>query len=254
MSSTNVVIYLRVSSKGQDNPEYGRIGLETQYHAILEWCKSTGAHIMGTFTDIGSAYVPNPNLPGLESAIKALRPGYTLLVHTASRFSRNITTAVALLQRIRDKRAGIFSVGEGYMTEQFPQAIASAQAQSLELGAKMRASVAIRRSRGHYIGQAPYGKRAVKNAAGIRVLEDDPDEQDVIEAIRVCCLERHWTFEQTTAFLNDEGSTKRGHVWTNNMVKALWRVWLDSYETDEEMDSSDDPVESMTDHFGNMKI
>lgn len=262
----NAIVYLRVSSKGQDAPEHGRFGLETQNHAILEYCQQQGIMVMGTYTEVGTAAKPDAPRKGLTAAIAALRPGYVLLVHTVSRFSRCMETTTGFLNQVYAKEGVVYSVGEGIwsVTPQFWAAVQMADAQSREYSAKMKASVARRRAQGHWIGQAPYGKRAVRNEQNIRVLEDNPDEQDVLEAIYVCLHERLWSFAQTATFLNDEARNEpqylnRGRCWTISLVRSAEKE-LNSTKyadytdlIDDDSDYSND-ADSVTDALDDMEL
>jgi len=54
------VAYLRVSSKAQDAPQYGRVGLYTQNATILRWAAENQIILESTTCEVGSAYVNKP--------------------------------------------------------------------------------------------------------------------------------------------------------------------------------------------------
>ena len=67
----SVHIYVRVSTKGQNQPEYGRVGQITQEKAIRDFCKKHGLTIVSMTTEVGSAY--RNNTPMLDKLIKKVK-------------------------------------------------------------------------------------------------------------------------------------------------------------------------------------
>ena len=54
-----VFLYERVSSKGQNEPEYGRVGMDTQNNALLEFALQNGLVVRGTAREVHSARDPS---------------------------------------------------------------------------------------------------------------------------------------------------------------------------------------------------
>ena len=180
-----VVVYERVSSKGQDAPEYGREGLKTQRHTIMEFCMKRGIRIRHTFTDVGSAR----NLLREESKLKRGESRCTLveygqmlsyahkckdpiviLVYSVSRFGRNLEQVTEFLHELHEMGCYVFSVSDNVSSgdSRFMTLVAQSQAQSDDLSRVMRASIERRRQQGHFIGPAPFGYEAYVDANNIR--------------------------------------------------------------------------------------
>lgn len=103
--------YLRVSTKGQDKPEYGRVGLITQNSAVLRWAIENGVIIHSTTCEVGSAYTDKP-LVELKKLVRKIKKDTIICVYSVSRFSRKENKAIELLEMLHSKGCAVFSVSE----------------------------------------------------------------------------------------------------------------------------------------------
>lgn len=104
MASTlsRIVGYARVSSLDQD------------FQIQIDQLTAAGAESIYAEKKSGTQY---KNRPELEAAIKALRPGDTLLVTRLDRFARNLSDLVTLVNRIREAGAELRAVHQAFSTE-----------------------------------------------------------------------------------------------------------------------------------------
>lgn len=160
--TTPVFVYVRVSSTGQDQPEFGRVGLMTQMHAIMQYCQRVGLLIRETFSDVGSArdveHLVNYNKM-IKKAYVESRRGTCILVYSVSRFARNVQQGRQNIAKLHQNDCYVFSVTENVSSydSQFTVLLQQAQAMSDQLSQTMQDSLQRRRDLGQYIGTAPYG-------------------------------------------------------------------------------------------------
>ena len=195
------VVYERVSSAGQNAPEYGRVGLETQRFTIQEFCMKRGLRIRHTFTDVGSArnLVQTGNdlhrtqhytLEEYGQMLTFIRKEsrkhpVVVLVYSVSRFGRNLNQVTDILREIHHYGASVFSVSENISSHDphFLTLVASAQQQSDDLSRVMKASVQRRREQGHFIGQPPFGYEVYRDTANARKIRPNPNMAEQLAKI-----------------------------------------------------------------------
>lgn len=213
-----VYLYERISSKGQDNVEHGRVGLDTQNTMLLKYATDNGLIIEKTIRETESAYRINPKRNRLlVTALNNLKKNECLLVYSVSRFSRNLKEGLFLLQTLKNKDAYVYSVTENVYSyeDAFINLIKIAEDESMNLGLKIKtANIRIRNLGGH-IGVAPFGYVTFRDSNGIRRLKTSDSEQYIIEQIR--------NEKPTISFVNKLNltSNNRGRKWTLYSVKRL---------------------------------
>ena len=112
------VAYLRVSTKGQDNAEYGRVGLITQNNAVLNWALQMGHILYQTIVDVGSAFnTQKRGQTNLEKLVNSVKPNTVIVVFSASRFSRNLAQANMLLTTLHNKNCYVYSITENQRSD-----------------------------------------------------------------------------------------------------------------------------------------
>ncbi len=228
-----VFIYERVSSKGQNDPEHGRVGMSTQNNVLLRYALERGLVVRGTAQEVCSARDPN-RLTQLKSICKMLKRGECVLVHSVSRFSRNLAQGREMLEAIHNAGGWVYSVTDDVSSydERFLTLLQSAQYESDQLSQKMRDAYERIRQHGGVIGQPPFGWGTFRDEHGIRHLQVDPDEQHVLVKLRDI-YDRVQNATQTAALLNDIDTLRRGKPWTKNqIVKSLGSLANNSFSHD----------------------
>jgi DNA invertase Pin-like site-specific DNA recombinase len=213
---TKVVVYLRVSSKGQDQPEYGRDGLQTQLHSVLDFCMRFGIVILETFSEVGSARNP-ANLQMQNKMIKKVsgpkNKNTCILVYSVSRFARNKNQGMQMLESLHANNSYVFSVSENVSSHdaKFTDLLTQAQQHSDQLSTVVRDSIERRRKQGQFIGSVPYGFKRDGNAICINELEKD--------GLKVFVKHMDDTTKQLDADL--EAYPPRSGVWTSAKIKSV---------------------------------
>jgi DNA invertase Pin-like site-specific DNA recombinase len=212
-----VYLYERTSTKGQDNPLCGKVGLDTQNNLLLEFAFNNGLIINGTIRETESAYKPNINRI-IGNNIKKLKKDECLIVYSVSRFSRNLEDGLHMLKIINDKEAYVYSVSENVYSyeDKFISLLKAAEDESKNLGLKIKTANSRIKLLGGHVGKAPFGFRVYRDSAGIRKLEPEPAEQSIIEYIK--------NKKITTELIDDLNKKHlyRGKIWTIPIVKRLY--------------------------------
>jgi len=221
IQGTKAFMYLRVSSKGQNNPEYGNHGLNTQNDALLGFARSRGLVVAGTYTETGSAY--NGDQPQRQALLtevsKAKNSGSVILVFSVSRWSRIMDLHLNELHRNGNF---VYSVSENVnsYSYDFHTLAQSAMDQSEALGRAVFAAYKRITSQGGTVRiKAPYGKVIVRNPQGLRV-EVDNQEEIILQA-NIKRWAPNYTAQQICDRLYQLGFSYRGKTWTPMNVKNV---------------------------------
>lgn len=216
-----VYLYERISSRGQDNPKYGRVGLDTQNISLLQFVLNTGLVIKNTIREIESAYHSKKSRV-INSCIEKMEPNECLLVYSVSRFSRNLQEGIVMLNIINSRHAYVYSVSENVYSyeDNFLTLIKSAETESTNLGLKVAEAHKRIKILGGHIGVVPYGFRVYRNESGIRKLEGDPVEMKAIQIIK--------STKPTVRLidlLNKNKMSYRGKPWTIPVLKRIHKKY-----------------------------
>jgi DNA invertase Pin-like site-specific DNA recombinase len=223
-----VVFYERVSSKGQDMPEYGRVGLDTQNQELLKFACDNSLIINSTVREVHSARNPD-SLAQLSTAISSIGKGKNntecIIVYSCSRFSRNKEKGQDLIEKIHNLGGWVYSFSEKINSHdpKFIQLLQEAQNESDNLSVKMKASVARIRQQGGHIGPAPFGMKIVRNDQGLRMLQVCPEEQELIVLIRNTFF-KNKKITITANDLNGIGKLNRGRKWTVKTISSIVKI------------------------------
>lgn len=176
-------IYLRVSTDDQAD---SRAGLNAQLDACVKICG--GDHEV--YRDEGvSGAAPLEKRPGMLELIADLKRGDVLVVAKRDRLGRD-PIVVAMIERSVERRGGsvVSAAGEGTESNEPGSVLmrrmidAFAEYERLIIGARTKAALAAKKSRGERVGEIPFGYR-LKGRRG-RVVERDDHEQKIIEKAR----------------------------------------------------------------------
>ena len=224
-----IYIYCRVSTKQQNDFVKGHVSLDSQEQACRAWIAQhlAGAGVVvpqiEVVREVGSAF--SKSQPEFQQIVKIAKAGDTVVFYNITRFARNIEK-LYLVNKLVEKKVNIQSVAEGcnYSNSAtrhlFRTTLCFAMFDSEQMGDRVRSSIAFRRNRGDFIGLAPFGYKAEKNAEGIRRKFEDPAEQAIIKRI-ADSARAGAKAKEIAATLNREGITKRGKTWNESTVKAI---------------------------------
>lgn len=216
--------YRRVSTDKQAD---SGLGLDAQATAIEGAAVRLGLELAAVFTDAGvSGALSAADRPVLMQAIGALRRGDVLLVAKRDRLGRDVIEVAMLERLVLKRRARIVSAaGEGTDSDD-PAGLlmrrlidSFAEYERLIIGARTRAALAAKRTRGERISRfVPFGSRLAGDG---RTLETEPLEQAVIAAVRELRA-GGYTLQAIADELNRQGArTRSGSPWRRQYVHAL---------------------------------
>lgn len=212
-----VWIYERVSTKGQDNPEFGRDGLNTQNDGILDYCRSNGYTIRGTITEVGSAF--KGKTPELDKLIDNVKKNEPILVHSFSRFSRNYEHCMTKINKLHQKESYVVSVSQNKtsLDPVFPDIIKAAEDESKNSGIRIKASHVKTLQQGGYIGRKPFGYNIVREN-GIRRLKENVQELVLVNRIKSMFHEKKKTVPEIVYVMNNKFPS---YKWNKYMVSRI---------------------------------
>jgi DNA invertase Pin-like site-specific DNA recombinase len=183
--NSKIHVYERVSSKGQNKPEFGRVGLNTQNSTILDYASKNNLTIMSTVTEVGSAW--SKDLPLLNKLAKVMKSGEPLVVYSVSRFSRNVEKANDIIGILHRKNCFVWSITDQISSHdsEFIVLLKSAENESKLLSTKMIEVNKRIRKQGGFIGsKSPFGYNIIRNKTGLRVLKKNIVEQRIVKFIK----------------------------------------------------------------------
>ena len=163
----NALFYLRVSSKGQNQPEFGRVGVFTQNTSVLTFASTNQFMVRGTFDDVGTGLEMGKRKQFQLCLEKAIQLGNCIiLIYDVSRMGRNYEEALTNLDRLHEAGCFVYSVSEKLssidadtkeINPAFLKLALEAQRSSEQLAERIRASIKRRKDAGGHIGPAPFG-------------------------------------------------------------------------------------------------
>lgn len=173
--------YLRVSTEQQTQ---SGAGLDAQ----LDDCTRAAGNLSGVFRDEGvSGKTGLDKRPALLDAIAELEKGDTLIVAKRDRLGRDPLVVAMIESAVKRKGARIVSAaGEGTDSDSPSDILmrrlvdAFAEYERLVIGARTKAALQAKKSRGERTGSIPYGYRCDDGTN----LTPDTDEQDVIAQVQ----------------------------------------------------------------------
>jgi DNA invertase Pin-like site-specific DNA recombinase len=230
-----VFLYERVSSKGQNEPEYGRVGMDTQNNTLLKFSLENGLVVRGTVREVHSARDPS-KLTQLQNICSMIKEGECVVVYSISRFSRNLAQGREMVEVIHKAGGWVWSVTDHTSSyeERFLHLLQEAQAESDRLSQKVRDAYDRIRRHGGHIGPAPFGWTPYHDDDGIRRLMIDPQEQQVLVKLRQI-YDRSHDANQTAALLNEAGVgySRRGKTWNaTQVVRCLGSLANNTFSKD----------------------
>lgn len=190
VSQQNYQSYQSYQSYFGDFPS-GNFSLETQKDILFKYCQDNKFLVGSIEMDDGVSARDPMKLKGLQEIIKNIKKDETLLFLDLSRFSRNTTVGIQILDDLYKRGVKVFSVLDG-MNYNTPAAqhcvrttISTAQLESDVKSAKLKASFQNIKKNGGYLGRASYGFKIIREG-NLRKLVENQSEQQILEIIKKC--------------------------------------------------------------------
>lgn len=179
------IIYARLSSKTQNG-----LSLESQKRVCENYCIEKNFNIIGTFFEVKSAK-ESSNQAVLLDIIERYQ-NINIIVNDASRFSRNFTQGVILLDKMLRKNIKLHCVDKNLVSSNnsdFKGIVSDfkdAETEIVNLGRRVRRSIAFKKSINTYFpSTTQFGSRYIKDSTNkIIGIEKEPNEADIIDLIK----------------------------------------------------------------------
>lgn len=224
IKKNTVYFFCRVSTKEQDGcTNVSLKSQENELHKNIYLYKDK--YRIRTYKITNSAYKDIPTV--LKRIGEACIPGDIIMTYNIDRLSRNIIKYLAWLEELTENKITIFALMENisYNNEKlkFIQAILDAHIESDKISKRIKMSYQHKIERGdEAVGYLKYGKKyhhIVQNGKTVRkVVKDNENEQKVIKLIKKM---KNNSNEYVSKYLNQHGYTKRGRVWSPNMINYI---------------------------------
>ena len=246
-----VHVYIRVSTTGQNNPEYGRVGSETQENAIDLFCQKHNLQINSWTREVGSAY--KNKVPKLDKLVASISKNEAIVVYSADRFSRNFTSGSKKLQLLHKKDAFVWSISENMKStdKMFLNLIKEGENYSKLNSKRIKDANKKTKDAGGFLGKKkPFGFDIVRSN-GLRVLKKNPIEQKIIKE-----LKDSYAKDNRAATIACRGDSKvfnkySNYDWSPQMIYNIFNVDYEKkyvvVESDESDDISDSDVSDVSD-------
>jgi site-specific DNA recombinase len=213
------IAYLRVSTDQQAD---SGAGLDAQFDA----CTKSAGVLAGVYRDEGvSGSTGLEKRPALLEAIGALKKGDVLMVAKRDRLGRDPLVVAMIESAVQRKGARIQSAaGEGTDSDSPADVLmrrmidAFAEYERLIIGARTKAALQSKKTRGERVGSIPYGYRLA--ADGVH-LDEDPTEQEVLRLVRLL-RDGGATYRSIAQELASRGySSRTGSKWHPQTIKNI---------------------------------
>ena len=250
----SVHIYTRVSSKKQN--EYNNVSIDMQIAKCMEYflnstLKNSHYPVINHSEVVSARALYKQTV--LLQIFDTLGDDDVILVYNVSRFSRDASGAIHLLQQFN--RFSIISVTDGILypanRNSFRIKLVEANEESDVISDRVRGANEFIKSKGGHIGSTKYGYTTIRQAPregetyASRLLVENEKEMNVIKRIvnsvynpelqKVSDEKQVGVCNVIADMLNEEQITKRGVLWNPFSVLAIYKKYQFLYAEDEIM-------------------
>jgi len=219
-------IYLRVSTEDQASPD--RYSIPAQRKACTDLAAARGWPIVGEYADEGASAFEDglEHRPSFHMLLGDAEAGRfdVVIVYSLDRFSRRLVGAAEYLRILERAEVELVSATE-FMDDSpagtFTRHLLLAQGEyfSRFLSRRIRDALALKASRGRWVGRLPYGYRK----EGIDLVSDDREAAGYRLAVRAA-LEGAEGYREIARVLNAAGyRTGKGNMWSGMAVQNVLR-------------------------------
>ena len=215
--------YVRVSTNEQ--AESG-LGLEAQRARITAQALANGWKLVAIYEDAGVS-AKTLDRPGLQAALKELRPGRVLLALKLDRLTRSVRDLYDLTAEVDKAGAEWASVMEKFDTTtatgrlMLNLIVQLSQWEREVIGERTSDALGTKKTRRERLGTTPLGYVTTTSEDGSRRVAPDAEGQKTVRLARQLRGEGH-SLRQIAAELTRQGCpTKRGKPWRASSVSVL---------------------------------
>lgn len=212
----------------------GNFSIDSQKTIIMKYCLEKKLLISSIKMDDGiSGRYYNKRI-GLKEIISTIKKDEYLLFLDISRFSRNASTGIQILDQLHKQGVKIYSVLDG-MNYDTPSSqhfvrttLSSAQFESDLKSAKVKASIQNIKDKGGYIGSTPpYGYKIMQKGHLKKLVENSYEQKILkiigrsISVLNSQSLQGEGKYKIIASQLNSQHIKYRGKAFTPNSIKYL---------------------------------
>jgi len=222
MPGNIMYIYCRVSSQEQTDDNH--ISLEAQAEVMRDFCKKNVHNVTPVIINEVQSARDGTKQSVLNSLMDIMTPGDTLMVHDATRFSRNVIWGLNTLESLT--RRGInfrsYQEGLGYSTDNdrrfFRQALNSSEDYSNMVSNRVKMSQKKIRETNGPVRSRGFGW-GIATVNDIRREVENKSEQRVLTVIREMYQSGNSTYDDILDHLIDNNIPHRRRKWTTGLIR-----------------------------------
>lgn len=226
--TTEALGYIRVSS--QDQADSG-LSMEAQRARIEGQAAANGWTLIGIYEDAGIS-AKTLDRPGLQAALKKLKPGRVLLALKLDRLTRSVRDLYDLTKLIDEAGADWACVQEKFDTTTATGRLILAimvqlsQWERETISERTISALGVKKTKGERLGTTPLGFRTVTDEDGVTRVEVDEDEMQTVALVRQLHDEGRGLSLRKIARVMEAGGhkTKRGGKWGAETVSRLLQL------------------------------
>lgn len=226
-------LYARVSTGRQVD---FNLSIPDQIDAMKRWCEQNGHDIVMEYREEGHTGT-NDRRPEFQRMLadacgSAKSPFDLIVVHSLSRFFRDEAEFTLLIRRLEKHKVHLASITQegtnNKENEIYRRLLALIDEQNSAENAKHTMRCMKRNAeRGYFNGSyVPFGYRLyhtdIPARMGVKkLLVVDPLEAPIVKRIYDLYIERNLGVKGIASLLNEEGTTKRGALWSNTSIHSI---------------------------------
>lgn len=227
--------YTRVSTAEQAD---SGLSLAAQRERIEAQCAANGWRLVAVYEDAGVS-AKTLERPGLQAALKKLRPGRVLLSTKLDRLTRSVRDIYDLIEIIEANGAEWATIQDRFDTTTptgrmiLAMLVTVSQLERETSAERTKTALAVKKERRERLGTTPLGYRTVKDEDGETRLEVDAEEMETVHLARRL-RDEGLSLRSVAKELTARGrKTKRGGTWEASTVQKLVRErYLESVASD----------------------
>jgi DNA invertase Pin-like site-specific DNA recombinase len=220
---TGAYIYCRLSYSSKNKHSYS---LNTQKDQCETYCNNNNIAVKGIVSEVKSSRNME-NYNKLDEIVDKMVEGDILIISNVSRFSRNMSKGLQLLDKIYAKRAKIYSVEENISYDtchdkySFREHLNLAEREGDIISNRISLSINYLKKHGHTFGIPQFGYETYFNGA-VRKLRRNYTEYQIVVKIRNMVNNEKKSFDEIANNLNESNILNRNRKWITSSVKRVY--------------------------------
>lgn len=216
-------IYCRLSNANKKNP-FPPPSLKNQINTCEMYCFKNNLNIIDIFDQIKTAR-NGKNKYQLLYILEQMNEKDILIIPNVSRFSRNFTIGLKMLNKFAKKNIDVYSVEEKISFKKnkskFLKLLHEAEFESNKCSDRMKRSIKYKKNAGGYIfGKQKFGLMTIVSGNKRHIVPNE-EEQHIIKLINKYKYSKY-NYEQISEKLNNDNFLNKNKKWTKTAVKHVY--------------------------------